>query len=49
MFNSALIARNYVSAIEESGLDITLPDQQLLENIHYVMCSATSYSSFEAS
>lgn len=49
MFNSALIARNYVSAIEESGLDITLPDQQLLENIHSVMGSQTSYANFEAS
>lgn len=49
MFNtSAMVARNYVVAIEESGLDISLPEQSLLENITSVFGSATGYANFEA-
>ena len=45
--NPTLVARNYVSAIEESGLDITAPENQLLESIQTVFGSATSYANFE--
>ena len=46
-FNPTLVARNYVTAIEESGLDITAPESQLLESIQTVFGSATGYANFE--
>ena len=33
MFNSTLVSRNYVHAIEESGLDITQNHDDLLDSI----------------
>ena len=45
--NPTLVARNYVHAIEESGLDITAPESQLLESIQTVFGSATGYANFE--
>ena len=45
--NPTLVARNYVTAIEESGLDITAPESQLLESIQTVFGSATGYANFE--
>ena len=47
MFNSTLVSRNYVHAIEESGLDITQNHDDLLDSIKTLFESATAYSSFK--
>ena len=47
MFNSTMVSRNYVHAIEESGLDIAQEQGDLLESIKTLFESATAYSSFK--
>ena len=47
MFNSTLVSRNYVHAIEESGLDITQNNDDLLDSIKTLFESTTAYSSFK--
>jgi len=47
MFNSTLVSRNYVHAIEESGLDITQNSDELLDSVKTLFESATAYSSFK--
>ena len=47
MFNTNKVNMNYQSAIEESGFDITQPEQDLLESIQSVFGSVTQYANFE--
>lgn len=46
--NPILVAKNYTTAIEESGLDISQSEAILLESIHNVFGSATQYKNFES-
>lgn len=46
-FSPHLITKNYTRAIEESSLDISLPDDELLSSIKDVMESTTAFASFK--
>jgi len=45
--NPNMVNMNYQQAIEESGFDVTLPEQDLLESIQTIFSSATHYANFE--
>ena len=46
-WNPNMVNMNYQHAIEESGFDVTQPEQDLLESIQTIFSSATSYANFE--